>query len=396
MSAGLQQEYAELPDTLSVSLLGRLIGFLRFMRGNGYQVGIQEDHDVIRMAEFTGLLDRRRVRWGLRALLCSNCDDWQHFDELFDAYWKPLNRTQEQRSSHSEKMDSKNGLAGQQGGGDQVAEADHAEEGDDSDAGDGGSKGGASAQEAKARTDFRMLVDESQMREMEHLVEKLAKQMRRRMTRRQRVQQYGRRIDLRRTVRKSLRYGGTPLDLAFRQRKQQLPRLILLLDVSRSMSLYSFLFLRFARGIVEAFKDADAFVYHTRLVHVTDALRERDMSKAKEKLALMSLGWLGGTRIGDCLKRFNQDYGRRIVNSRSVVMIVSDGYDTGDPDKLADQLRQLKQRARKIVWLNPLLGREGYEPIAGGMQAALPFLDLFASAHNLESLLKLETDLMKL
>lgn len=391
-SVSQQQEFAPLTN----ALLDRLIGFLRFLRGNGYHIGIQEELDVMRMAEFSGLLDPRRMRWGLRALLCSNNDDWQRFDELFDAYWKPANRTREQRSNYSKKMDSKNGLAGQQGGGNQVAEADHAEQGDDGDAGDGGSKGGASIQEATARTDFRMLADESQMREMERLVERLAKQMRRRMTRRQRVQQHGRRIHLRRTIRNSLRYGGTPLDLAFRQRKQQLPRLILLLDVSRSMSLYSFLFLRFARGIVEAFKDADAFVYHTRLVHVTDALRERDMTKAKEKLALMSAGWSGGTRIGECLQLFNRDYGRRIVNSRSVVMIVSDGYDTGEPEELARQLRQLKQRARKIVWLNPLLGRDGYEPIAGGMQAALPLLDLFAPAHNLESLLGLESDLMKL
>lgn len=392
-SVNQQQKYAEMTDTL----LDRLVGFLRFMRANNYRLGIQEELDVMKMAEHTGLLEPRRIRWGLRALLCSSFDDWQRFDELFNAYWKPANRTKEQRSNYSKKMDSKNGLGGhQQGCGNQVAEADHAEQGDDGDAGDGGCKGGASAQEAKARTDFRMLADESQMCEMEYLVERLAKQMRRRLTRRQRVQQHGRRIHLRRTIRNSLRYGGTPLDLAFRQRKQQLPRLILLLDVSRSMSLYSFLFLRFARGIVEAFKDADAFVYHTRLVHVTDALRERDMTKAKEKLALMSAGWSGGTRIGECLQLFNRDHGRRIVNSRSVVMIVSDGYDTGEPEQLAQQLLQLKQRARKIVWLNPLLGRDGYEPIAGGMQAALPLLDLFVPAHNLESLLQLENDLMRL
>lgn len=388
-----QQEDFVLADTL----LDRLLGFLHHMRNNGFHMGIQEKLDVMKMAESGALLQQLRFRWGLRALLCSCSDDWQQFDKLFDTYWKPANRTQEQAVSYSKKMDSKRGLdGGKQSGGGEAAEADHAEEGDDSDAGDGGSKGGASLQESIARTDFRQLSDASQMREMELLVERLAKKMRRRMIRRQHVQQSGRRIHLRRTIRNSLRYGGTPLELAFKKRKQQTPRLILLLDVSRSMSLYSFLFLRFARGIVEAFKDADAFVYHTRLVHVTDALRERDMNKAKEKLALMSSGWSGGTRIGECLQLFNRDYGRRIVNSRSVVMIVSDGYDTGEPETLVQQLQQLKQRAKKIVWLNPLLGRDGYEPIAEGMKAALPLLDLFASAHNLESLLKLESDLIKL
>jgi len=382
---------------LADTLLDHLLGFLHHMRSNGFHLGIQEELDVMEMADSGALLQQKRLRWGLRALLCSCSDDWQRFDKLFDTYWKPANRTREQAASYSKKMDSKKGLdGGQQGTGGEAAEADHAEEGDDSDAGEGGSKGGASIQEATARTDFRQLSDESQMREMELLVERMAKKMRRRMTRRQRVQSQGNRIHLRQTIRNSLRYGGTPLELAFMKRKQQVPRLILLLDVSRSMSLYSFLFLRFARGIIEAFKDADAFVYHTRLVHVTDALRERDMTKAKEKLALMSSGWSGGTRIGECLQLFNRDYGRRIVNSRTIVMVVSDGYDTGEPEQLTEQLQQLKQRARKIVWLNPLLGRDGYEPIAEGMKAALPLLDLFASAHNLESLMKLENELMKL
>lgn len=382
---------------LADTLLERLVGFLHHMRSNGFHVGIREELDVMKMAESGALLQRKRLRWGLRALLCSCCDDWQRFDTLFDSYWKPANRTKEEAAFYSKKLDSKKDLdSSHQGGGGEVAETDHAEDGDDSDADDGGTKGGASLQESMARADFRQLSDESQMREMELLVERMAKKMRRRMTRRQRVQRQGNRIHLRQTIRNSLRYGGTPLELAFMKRKQQAPRLILLLDVSRSMSLYSFLFLRFARGIVEAFKDADAFVYHTRLVHVTDALRERDMTKAKEKLALMSHGWSGGTRIGECLQVFNRDYGRRIVNSRSIVMIVSDGYDTGEPQLLTQQLQQLKQRARKIVWLNPLLGRDGYEPTAEGMQAALPMLDLFAPAHNLKSLMKLETDLMEL
>ena len=389
-----QQEDFELADTL----LDHLLGFLHHMRSNGFHLGIQEELDVMKMAESGILLQQKLLRWGLRALLCSCADDWRRFDELFDAFWITPNGTREQASSYSKQMESEKGLDGGQqgGGGDEAIEADHAEEGDDNDAGEGGSKGGASVQQVTAKTDFRQLSDDSKMREMELLVERMAKKMRRRMTRRQRVQRQGNRINLRQTIRNSLRYGGTPLELAFMKRKKQAPRLILLLDVSRSMSLYSFLFLRFARGIIEAFKDSDAFVYHTRLVHVTDALRERDMTKSKEKLALMSSGWSGGTRIGECLQMFNHEYGRRIVNSRSIVMIISDGYDTGEPKQLTEQLQQLKQRARKIVWLNPLLGRDGYEPIAKGMQAALPLLDLFSSAHNLESLMKLEPELMKL
>jgi uncharacterized protein with von Willebrand factor type A (vWA) domain len=234
------------------------------------------------------------------------------------------------------------------------------------------------------------------MREMEQLVERLALKMRRRLLRRQRFARHGQRVHLRRTIRKSLRYGGTPLDLVFRQRRRVLPRLILLLDVSRSMSLYSYLFLRFARGVLGAFRDAHAFVYHTRLVPVTEVLRERNIDAVKEKLALISLGWSGGTRIGECAQTFNQQHAQKIVNSRSIVVMVSDGYDTGAPELLAEQLQRIRRRARKLIWLNPLLGRDDYQPTAAGMQAALPFVDVFASAHSLESLKALESQLVYL
>ncbi|MGA7800484.1 MAG: VWA domain-containing protein, partial [Gammaproteobacteria bacterium] len=205
-----------------------------------------------------------------------------------------------------------------------------------------------------------------------------------------RIARSGRRVHLGRTVRNSLRYGGLPLELAFRKRRRELPRLVLLLDVSRSMSLYSYLFLRFARGIVSVFRDADAFVYHTRLVRVTEALREPDIERVKEKLAVLSLGWSGGTRIGACLERFNRDYGRRVLNRRTIVVIVSDGLDTGPPALLAEHLQRIRRRVRRVIWLNPLLGRAGYEPLAGGMQAALGAVDVFASAHSLDSMRALE------
>jgi len=376
--------------------VSRIIEFVRFMRINGFHAGIQEELDALKLAEHVNIINQQRMRWGLRGLLCSTSDEWQRFDELFDVFWRQSNYKIKVSSSSSSKMERPSGQGHQVMGGD-VAETDQAPgEGDNEDVGDGASKGGASLTEVHSRSDFRLLSDERQMREMERLVERLAKRMRRRMVRRQQHHRQGKRIHLRQTMRNSLRYGGMPVELDFMRRKRGLPRLILLLDVSRSMSIYSYLFLRFARGIVGAFKNADAFVYHTHLVHVTDALRERDIDLVKDKLALMSSGWAGGTRIGDCLQTFNQDYGRRIVNSRSVVVIVSDGYDTGEPETLVEQLSELKARARKIVWLNPLLGREGYEPIAQGMQAALPLIDLFASANNLESLLALETSLINL
>jgi uncharacterized protein with von Willebrand factor type A (vWA) domain len=288
------------------------------------------------------------------------------------------------------------GLGEGAGSGGEIAGADRAHTGEGGEAADEGTRGGASWQESTGQTDFRLLNDPREVRAIEDLAERLARRMRRRVQRRQRLARYGRRIHLRRTIRASLRYGGTPIDLVYQRRLRVLPRLVLLLDVSRSMSLYSYFFLRFARGMLGAFRDAHAFIYHTRLIPVSDVLRERNADKAKEKLGVIALGWAGGTRIGESVQAFNEHHASKLLNSRSIVVVMSDGFDTGPATLLAEQLILIRRRARKIVWLNPLLGREGYEPLAAGMQAALPLIDVFAPAHNLESLAALEDQLVNL
>ena len=173
-------------------------------------------------------------------------------------------------------------------------------------------------------------------------------------------------------------------------------RLVLLLDASGSMELYTAFFARFLHAAVDAFREAEAFVFHTRLVHVSSALRERDVARAVDRLALMAQGIGGGTRIGESLADFNRWHAARVINSRTAVVIVSDGYDTGEPERLAGEMQRLARRSRRIVWLNPLLGWRDYEPTARGMQAALPYIDLFAPAHNLESLAALEPYLARI
>jgi uncharacterized protein with von Willebrand factor type A (vWA) domain len=191
-------------------------------------------------------------------------------------------------------------------------------------------------------------------------------------------------------IHSSVQTGGTPMRLAFRRRREKPVRLVALLDVSGSMSPYSTFFVRFLKGIVDSFRDADAFVFHTRLVHIGPALAERSTERAALRLSLMAQGWSGGTRIGESLATFNRSYAASVLNRRSVVLVVSDGYDTGPPERLAAEMAALRRRARRIIWLNPMLGWQGYEPVARGMAAALPHVDLFAPAHNLRSLAALE------
>src|SRR5262249_17784234 len=182
------------------------------------------------------------------------------------------------------------------------------------------------------------------------LAERLARRMRARLVRRQRAHRSGRRLDLRRTIHRSISHGGTPLELVWRRRKPKPLRLVILLDASGSMSLYTAFFLRFIHGVIDAFREAEAFVFHTRLVHVSDSLRERDATRAIQRLSLMAEGIGGGTRIGESLATFNRWHARRVIHSRTAVMILSDGYDTGPPEQLAQEMRRLRRRCRRIIW----------------------------------------------
>jgi uncharacterized protein with von Willebrand factor type A (vWA) domain len=380
-------------ETLARRLQGRLVDFVRTARCSDFRVGVAEELDAQRVAVHCGIADSEQLRWGLRSLLCSSREDWQCFDALFDAHWLPPNA--------SSLVSSGIGGAGREtkreGGaaGGEAGPPDHPGGGDGADAAGEAARGGASDRESLERTDFGSLTDETQMRAMERLVEALARRMRRRLVRRERVERKGRRLHLRHTIRASLAHGGTPLRLAYRERRRRRPRLILVADVSRSMALYSRLYLRFARGLVTAFEGADAFACHTRLVPITDALRRPDQTRVAESLAVLSRGWAGGTRLGASLAAFSRDYGR-LLNRQTVVILVSDGLDTGEPAELGRAVAAIRSRCRRLVWLNPLLGRPGYEPRTGGMLAALPHIDLFAPAHDLQSLAALEPALADL
>jgi uncharacterized protein with von Willebrand factor type A (vWA) domain len=255
---------------------------------------------------------------------------------------------------------------------------------------------GASSAESFAKTDFRHMTDPAEIQAAYALAERLARSMRVRLTRRCCAHRSRGRLDFRRTIHHSIPHGGTPIELLHKKRKDKPLKLVVLLDASGSMSLYAPVFLRFMQGVLNTFFEAEAFVFHTRLTHISPALRERDVIRAVERLSLIATGIGGGTRIGDSLATFNRWHARRVIHSRTAVVIVSDGYDTGDPAQLGAEMRQLRRRCRRIAWLNPMLGWQDYAPEARGMKAALPFVDLFAPAHNLESLVALEPYLARL
>ena len=367
---------AEAP-ALELGAVQRLAGFAGFLRANGFCVGGGDAVQVLRTAERVGVLDGRVLRWSLQALLCGRREEWRRFDELFDAWFLPANRWQgpERRAAHDVGAGLRSGPA-----------ADTpAARGDDSD--DVRPRHAASDREALGSADFRTLTRREHLLEIEALMRRFARRLKAiRLRREGRAVRRGRRLDLPATIRRSVALGGTPLRLAWRNPRRVRPRLLLLIDVSRSMEAYSFFYLRLARALSAELTDIRSFIFHTRVTAVSDALQEPDPWRAQERLHLIAQGWAGGTRIGDSLAQFNREHAPRCVHARTAVIVMSDGYDTGEPEKLSGALAELRRRARRIVWVNPLCNRPDYAPVSQGMQAALPHLDVLAPGGDLASL----------
>jgi uncharacterized protein len=379
----------------------RLAGFSRTLRDNGFKVGLAETGDAL--AILTGPLAVRpsMLKPALRALFSAKHSDWERFDEIFDAYWQgrgvrqahTLIGTAVESRAPIRHLKDVGPHAGKPG------LPDHVERRGDNECLTGdehGRREGASSSENLAKVDLRHIVDSADIAQAHALAARLSRVMRARLVRRERARRRGRRLDLRRTIHRNVSHGGTLVELAWRRRKIKPLRLVFLLDASGSMSLYTAFFVRFLHGVVDAFREAEAFVFHTRLAHVSASLRDRDVTRAVDKLALMAHGIGGGTRIGESLATFNRWHARRVINSRTAIMIVSDGYDTGSPKQLSEEMQHLRRRCRRIVWLNPLIGWRDYSPQARGMQAALPYVDLFAPAHSLQSLAALEPYLARI
>ncbi|MGL4489097.1 MAG: vWA domain-containing protein [Rhizobiaceae bacterium] len=398
MSATLHQ----VPQTVELGsgVRTKLSGFVRLLRDNGFIIGLAETRDALKVMGEGQAVRPSSLRPALKALFCSRQSDWAKFDELFDAYWLQRGMKSATRISGSPQKAPAGiqALASGQRGTSPSENPDRVERGENSEVSEAGQskREGASRAELLSQTDFRHLASGEDTAAAHDLAERLSKSMRARLTRRMRARRSGQRLDLRRTIHKSISHGGTPLELVLRKRKDKPLRLVVLLDASGSMSLYSSVFLRFMHGVLENFREAEAFVFHTRLIHISPALQEKNAQRAMERMSILAQGTGGGTRIGESLATFNRWHAKRCITSRTCVMIVSDGYDTGSADVLSAEMKALRRRCKRIAWLNPMIGWQGYAPEAAGMKAALPYVDLFAPAHNLQSLEALEPYLARI
>lgn len=227
---------------------------------------------------------------------------------------------------------------------------------------------------------------------MSHLLWKVSE----RRTRRHRPGK-GQRIDLRRTLRRSLRSEGEVFSWAYREQKLKPRPLVVIADISGSMERYTRLLLHFIYGMKAALSQpVEAFVFSTRLTRITRPLQIRDLDVALKNIGDLVNDWAGGTRIGESLKTFNFEWGRRVLGRGSVVLVISDGWDRGDVELLKREMARLKRNCHRLIWLNPLLGAPDYEPLTRGIQAALPNIDNFLPVHNLASLENLANRLARL
>ncbi len=378
--------------------LPNLLAFGRALKDLGVKVSLSQVIDVSRAVEFVDLADKGDFRSLLRSNLISQKEDFPVFDMLFDCFWRE--QSYERVPMETLEIQGTPTESGAQEGGDEEGLEDAvaetvATENVPLDNLDEFSVPTYSPQELLNRKDFsEMGVEES--RAIARAILLIATKIATQISRRKKLGRKGNVVDPRWTMRKNMKYGGDIIDLVNRKRRIKKTRVVLLCDVSGSMDCYSRFLIQFMYGLQNELWGVETFVFSTSLSRITHLIRTKDIANALEKISGSILGWSGGTNIGRSLHTFNRNFAPSMVTHRTVVVIISDGWDRGDVSVLEGEMQDLKRRCKKIIWLNPLLASDNYEPLCKGMQAALPYLDLFLSVHNVNSLIALGRTLQKM
>lgn len=378
------------------TLFADTVLFCRSLRDRGLAVTPAEAIDAVTTLGLIDITDRQEAFLGLRSVLTSRVEDFPIFEDLFENFWKNLSRVSEPQKLVGRKglFDAKQHVRLSSRNHNQKGLAFFLENWGKNESSDGQSLKlpGASNNESSAVKDFS-LFETDQTEQISRIVRRIVRRLARRPSRRWKPVRSGSRANLRRTFRQALKTGGELIELSFKERKQKKTRLVVICDVSGSMDIYSRLLLQFVYGIQNSFARVESFVFSTSLERITRHLKDRTYKQALERLSTNIRGWSGGTLIGPSISAFNSGW-PGLVDKRTIVIILSDGWDTAEPEELARSLASLKRRAGRVIWLNPLLANSDYQPLVRGMQAALPYIDVFAPLHNLASLQALERHLI--
>jgi hypothetical protein len=379
--------------------LPNVMAFSRALKELGVKVSLSQVLDASHSINLVDIGARGDFRELLRANLISQKEDFPAFDMLFDCFWReqgyervPM-ETMDIQGTPTESQAPEGG--DEEGGVEEAAVESIPKENVPLENLDEFSVPTYSPQELMNRKDFsEMSVEES--RAIARAILLIATKIATQISRRKKVGRKGNVIDPRWTMRKSMKYGGEVIDLVRRKKRIKKTKVVLLCDVSGSMDCYSRFLIQFMYGLQNELWGVETFVFSTSLSRITHLIRTKDIVNALEKISGSILGWSGGTNIGRSLHTFNRDFAPSMTTHRTVVVIISDGWDRGDVSLLEREMQDLKRRCKKIIWLNPLLASENYEPLCKGMQAALPYLDMFLSVHNVNSLVALGRTLQKM
>ncbi len=364
--------------------LQNLLLFARLLRGLSIPVTPTQILDLVEALTQIDLRVRAQARDAARAVLVNRQEHLELFDEAFDLFWRARERQELARfnlgellqqtpqgeiqyrlvQANRERKDDRQYLE----------QEPHIEK-----------IYTYSSAEALRSRDFATMT-EYELQQVKEFMQQLRWSPAERRTRRRVPAANGDLLDLRRSMRQNIRYGGEPLVIARRQRKTARRPIIALADISGSMDRYSRVLLQFLFAITHALDRVEAFVFSTRLTRITRHLQRRDIDQALERTADAVDDWAGGTRIGEAVRAFNFDWARRVCGQGAIVLVISDGWDRGDPQMLEQEMDRLHRSCHKLIWLNPLLGSPSYEPLTRGIQAALPHTDDFLPVHNLISL----------
>ena len=371
-----------MPDP-NTDLLPRLGAFARLLHDAGLEAGPRRLTDATRALGCIDLKRRDDFHNALRSVFVSRKEDIPTFEAAFDIFWSPPDprasaglipgRSRPLAMSPERARIWANAL------GLNTSQMNREQDPKEFPA----SSSGYSAEELLRHKDFEEMTWE-ETEQVRRLLEQAPWRVAVRRTRRLRPSRAGS-IDLRRSARHAIRSSGELMTLFRRKPRVRRRPLVLICDVSGSMERYSRLLMIFAHAIARR-EDLEAFVFSTRLTRITRLLRHRDLDRALDSVSKGVHDFSGGTRIGDALGDFNRRWARRVLGHGAVVLIVSDGWDRGDPQDLVAELVHLRRSSHRLIWLNPLLGSQGYEPLTRGMAAALPHCDDFLAAHNLAAL----------
>jgi len=364
--------------------LNSLVEFTRIIRDHGLKTGTGELTEILHLLDHGIISDKMIFKYSLRAMFCGCQADLPVFNQCFDDFWRLREadmRRGEVKVVDERKEKNKNSSLIFMG------MNKNKESGKESE--DSKSVSGANKMERLRETDF-CKISEIDFPLFEEIAEKLFKEIGNKLKRRQKLSPKGKKISLDKTIRKSISKGGWPSEMIFKNKKTKKRQLVILLDISGSMDKYSFFLLRFIMVVKQYFKNLEVYTFSTSLDCITPLLNSYSQKELLASLGEKLQGWSGGTKIGECLNQFYSTCSHKILSGSSSLIIFSDGLDTGENNEIVHAMENIRKKVKRLIWLNPLKGMQGYQPIQRGMKRALPYVDDFMSAHNLNSLSQLE------